>query len=166
MNALIFVQLLPHNKHSMCLHLLMICVILLKLKYSPFIENISYKFKSWRINIHLIDFFNLIKFIRIYQLYITRIICSDATRIATNVNSHHSSNIKWKTDLNVNDNEDELTRNPLPVTRKMTNSMNNGINHSNLELFKEESLDKSTDNVDEPKIDDYCKPKISNSNNH
>lgn len=93
-------------------------------------------------------------------------ICSDATRTIGNASSQHVNIAMWQTDMNANDNEDEA-RNPPPIPRKMTNSMNYGMNHSNSDLFKEDSLDHSSiGNGDEPKIDDYCKPKISNANNH
>lgn len=87
-------------------------------------------------------------------------ICTDATKSMENASNQHVS--VWQTDMNANDNEDEA-RNPPPIPRKMTNSMNFGMNHSNSDLFKDESLDQ---NGDEPKTDDYCKPKILNANNH
>ncbi|XP_055305427.1 dedicator of cytokinesis protein 3 isoform X2 [Sitodiplosis mosellana] len=101
-------------------------------------------------------------------------ICSDATRAIGSASGQHVNigediqhvNIAmWQTDMNANDKEDESKRNPPPIPRKMTSSMNYGMNHSNSDLFKEESLDH-IGNGDEPKIDDYCMPKISNANNH
>ncbi|XP_031632350.1 dedicator of cytokinesis protein 3 isoform X2 [Contarinia nasturtii] len=69
-------------------------------------------------------------------------ICTDTTRtIATASNS-----------LENNDIQNEQVRNPPPIPRKLTNS----INHSNSDLFNEENLDQNIGNGE----DDYCKPKM------
>lgn len=90
-------------------------------------------------------------------------ICSDATRALGSTSGQHVNIAMWQTDMNANDNDDESKRNPPPIPRKMTSSMNFGMNHSNSE---EDGLDHSIGNGDEPKIDDYCMPKISNAHNH
>lgn len=94
-------------------------------------------------------------------------IYSDGVRtIAT---SEHSTdnNIKLRMDLNANDNDMDKNNGdgnePPPIPRKMTNSMNYGMNHSNSDIIKEKDFDQNISNGRESKVDDYCMPKISNN---
>lgn len=88
-------------------------------------------------------------------------ICSDATRTIATASNNHVHIPNWQRDMNANDNVDDQVRNPPPIPRKMTNS-----NHSNSDLFKEENMDQNNENADKSETGDYCKPKISNANNH
>lgn len=96
--------------------------------------------------------------------------------ISTDINSHDlnyafiyadrplvSQNDNRSFDGNVNDIDVDQARNPPPIPRKMTNSTSYGMNHSNSDVFKEDSLSQSMTNGDESKNDDYCMPKISNN---
>lgn len=54
----------------------------------------------------------------------------------------------------------------------MTNSLSYGMSQSNSEIFRDNNSDRQSTqtlnlhNDDEPDIDGYCMPKISNVNNH
>lgn len=89
-------------------------------------------------------------------------ICNDGVRTIASTGNQHSSIQILQTDLNANDNDDE-PNNPPPIPRKMTNSMSYGMNHSNSDIFKDDSLDQNISNGGENKVDDYCMPKISNN---
>lgn len=58
-------------------------------------------------------------------------------------------------------NADEQAKNPPPIPKKITTSVNYGMNHSHSNVFKEDVFDTNTGNGEEPKNhDDYCKPKM------
>lgn len=87
-------------------------------------------------------------------------------RNAGNESNQLGNGLRWQTDLNANDNENEQASNPPPIPRKMTNSVSYGMHQSNSDIFKEENFDQNIGNGDESQIDDYSMPKIVNTNNH
>lgn len=86
-------------------------------------------------------------------------------RNAGNESNQLGNGLRWQTDLNANDDENEQASNPPPIPRKMTNSVSYGMNQSNSDIFKEENFDQNIGNGDESQIDDYSMPKIVNTNN-